>query len=55
MRLTNKSNTADFVQYIKKRHNLYVSNSKLLDEQLESKIYLNKIALITRLKDKITD
>ncbi|CAD8100986.1 unnamed protein product [Paramecium primaurelia] len=47
MRLTNKSNTADFVQYIKKRHNSYVSNSKLLDEQLET--------LITRLKDKITD
>ncbi|CAD8111820.1 unnamed protein product [Paramecium sonneborni] len=47
MRLSSKSNTADFVQYIKKRHNLYVSNSKLLDEQLET--------LITRLKDKLID
>lgn len=55
MRLTNKSNTADFVQYIKKRHNLYVSNSKLLDEQLESNLNLNNLALITRLKDKLID
>ncbi|CAD8185432.1 unnamed protein product [Paramecium octaurelia] len=47
MRLTSKSNTADFVEYIKKRHQSYVSNSKLLDEQLET--------LITRLKDKLSD